>query len=181
MGIPNWVRTALKESIEKTSVEFSDATGTLDQLLDLYARGQLDEKSAAAVEEIKTLLNLVENATEKLGKTVGGLSKIAKDEPISFGDKNVDNLLKESPPMVPSPAETAAPALAPGKDKAPSKGKLPAKIKQPETTKWKEIRFNKRTGTWQVIVTIRHSRNFLTENDAVDFTKKASVNGTEKV
>lgn len=53
---------------------------------------------------------------------------------------------------------------------------LPPKIKEPETTKWKEIRFNKRTGTWQVVITTRHVRNFLTENEAIDFTKKASLN-----
>lgn len=173
MSIPNWLKATIKESIEKASVNFSDATGTYEGLLELYSKGQLDEKAAQAVEEIQSLLNLIEDATGKLDREVAGLKKIAAPPataPISYGDANVDKLLKESPPMVPSPVDE----LKEEPKKAIPRGKLPPKIKQPETTKWKEIRFNKRTGTWQVVVTIRHTRNFLTENEAVDFTKKAS-------
>lgn len=168
MGIPEWLTRTAKESIEKTSVKFSDET--FSRLLDKYQKGLLDAAASSAVEEILSLLGVIDNAVAKLDQNVSGLNKAAKTESLT-GDDRIDKLLEETPAnKAPEPKPEAMPDA---KTPAP-KGKIPAKIKQPETTKWKEIRFNKRTGTWQTVVTVRHSRNFLTEEEAVEFTKFAN-------
>jgi len=126
-----------------------------------------EPKAPEATETNQLNLEAYEQLLAK--KTEGTL----KDEEVS-ALKEIEELLKV--------AITAAEQLAGVKKEAATpmfpkqkKDVLPPKIKEPETTKWKEIRFNKRTGTWQVVITTRHVRNFLTENEAIDFTKKASL------
>lgn len=173
MAIPSWISKAAEE-LDKGKdalVNFSDHT--YDKLVELYKGGKLDETSSALVEEMEELRGVLNHAVAQASEQILSIKKEAapaappkpkgkgEDAPFDFGDER----LKEE--MTPAPASP----------KGETPGKLPARIKQPETTKWKEIRFNKRTGTWQVVVTIRHTRNFSTENEAVEFTKKAEMSG----
>ncbi len=164
MAIPQWLNKAAKDH-QDAPVDFSD--GTYAKLIEMYKQGKLDEWASGVVEEVEQLRDVMNTAitqvSSKLGiaKTaapaVAEPKKPAKDLPFEIGDER----LKEEP--------------NPGINR-----KLPPKMKEPETTKWKEIRFNKRTGTWQVVVTIRHTRNFMSENEAVEFTKKADLQGDSK-
>jgi hypothetical protein len=179
MAIPQW--------LTKTASEVKDATPNLssptwDEIVEQYKAGKLNPWSVQVVEEVLALLGVVDTAIaalqkqkdqpESLDKPMDKKAaptkekekaKPADDAPFDFGD---DRLKEEMTP------EKEDKDVLPGSVNR----KLPPKMKEPETTKWKEIRFNKRTGTWQVVVTIRHTRNFLSEDEAVDFTKKASQN-----
>jgi len=165
MAIPQWLRKAAEEAGHKDApVDFSD--GTYAKLIEMYKSGKLDNWASGVIEEVEQLRDVMNSAVSQVSSKLG-LTKIAlkdggpmaKDAPFEIGDER----LKEVP---------TAPKPKAGEE--PSR-RLPPKMKEPETTKWKEIRFNKRTGTWQVVVTIRHTRNFMSENEAVDFTKKASL------
>lgn len=160
MAIPQWLNK-VAEDHKDAPVDFSD--GTYAKLLDLYKQGKLDAWASGVVEEVEQLRDVMNTAIAQvstkleLTKTAAPAAvkeKPAKDMPFEVGDER----LRE----VPKAEEGGA-------------RRLPPKMKEPETTKWKEIRFNKRTGTWQVVVTIRHTRNFMSENEAVDFTKKAEL------
>jgi hypothetical protein len=173
MAIPQW--------ITKTANEVSDAasnvtSSTWEHILELQKAGKLPEHLAQAAEEIQSLLTLIDHAVVEIDKGMGEkpMTKMAapatkekpkeKEGPLDFGD---ERLLEKGPEE--DDDEEEKPTL-PGTVNR----KLPPKMKEPETTKWKEIRFNKRTGTWQTVITIRHTRNFLSEDEAVEFTKKAS-------
>lgn len=157
MAIPQWLNK-VAEDHKDAPVDFSD--GTYAKLLDMYKQGKLDEWASGVVEEVEQLRDVMNSAIAQvstkleLTKTAAPAAKPAKDLPFEIGDER----LKEEK----NPGEAGV-------------RRLPPKMKEPETTKWKEIRFNKRTGTWQVVVTIRHTRNFMSENEAVDFTKKAEL------
>jgi len=58
-------------------------------------------------------------------------------------------------------------------EKKNSPGKLPARPnrEEPESTKWKEIRFNKKDGKWQIVTTTRVVRNYNSEDEALDAAK----------
>jgi hypothetical protein len=169
MAIPKWITATVNEVDKSTSVDFMD--DTYKKLLDMYKGGKLDDWASQVIEELECLRDVMNTAVSQVNqKLEGGVDKTAApaskaEAPFEFGDER----LKEE--MTPKKEDTALPA-------SPSR-KLPPKIKEPETTKWKEIRFNKRTGTWQTVITIRHTRNFMTEAEAIDFTKKAGLN--EKV
>lgn len=160
MPISEWLLKVAAES-KDGSVDFMDERYA--DLLNRLKEGKLDDTTASVVNEIEQLRGVINAAVSKLTGTLHKEAKAPAAEPTLTPDElQAQDLIADAPEVPP-------------KETKPSTGKIPAKIKQPETTKWKEIRFNKRTGTWQVIVTIRHSRNFLSENDAVDFTKKASM------
>lgn len=160
MTIPQWLSKVAEEHTE-SPVDFSD--GTYARLVDMYKQGKLDAWASKVVEEVEQLRDVMNSAVSHVSAKLG-LVKVAapipakvntptpKDGPLEVGDDR----LREVPKIDPT-------------------RKLPPKMKEPETTKWKEIRFNKRTGTWQVVVTIRHTRNFMSENEAVEFTKKADL------
>ncbi len=164
MSIPKWLAKAAEECTEKLNVNFSDPI--YEKFLGLYNEGKLDEGAERVVEEIEYLRDVMNHAVAKLS-----LNKEAKEgapadelsEPVK-SDKT-DKLL-EVPPTPPS-------------GKPVERKMLPGRVKEPETTKWKEIRFNKRTGTWQCVITTRMTRNFLSENEAVEFTKKANLSKDE--
>lgn len=173
--IPDWINRAADEigPINKDAkVNFSDETHS--KLLKLHQEGKLDPWAKEALEEIETLRGVMNEAVLQVDKKLAQpMTKEAKvppappkkaevEAPLDFGDERLK--------------EEMTPALD---EKGKEVERLPAtKVKQPETTKWKEIRFNKRTGTWQTTVTIRHTRNFMSENEAVEFAKKANL--TEK-
>jgi len=175
MGIPHWITKAANEAGDEkgASVNFMDET--YKKLLDQYKGGKLDEWASQVVEEVELLRDVMNAAISQVNQKMTGVAKTAapekpkgppastKEGPLDFGDER----LKEE--MTP-PAEAPTGPLS----KTPTKKLLP-KMKEPETTKWKEIRFNKRTGTWQTVVTIRHTRNFLSEDEAVEFTKRAGL------
>lgn len=160
MGIPQWLNK-VAEDHKDAPVDFSDSTYA--KLVDMYKQGKLDGWASQVVEEVEQLRDVMNSAIAQVSTKLG-LAKTAapattpaapkKDIPFDIGDER----LKEEPTK-----------------QLPGTRKLPPKMKEPETTKWKEIRFNKRTGTWQTVVTIRHTRNFITESEAVDFTKKAEL------
>lgn len=166
MPIPEWLSKVAAEA-KDSSVDFMDARYA--DLLNKLKEGKLDDTTASVVDEIEQLRGVINAAVSKLTGTMHKEAKAPVAEPpamkLTPDEQQAQALIADSP-------EDAPPKDLDGK---PKPGKIPAKVKQPETTKWKEIRFNKRTGTWQVVVTIRHTRNFLSENEAVDFTKKASM------
>lgn len=168
MPIPEWLTKVAAEA-KDSSVDFMDARYA--DLLNKLKEGKLDDTTASAVDEIEQLRGVINQAVSKL---TGTMHKEAKT-PLKTSPTD-DDYSPEAMKLTPD-EEKVNKLIADSPEVAdkPKPGKLPAKIKQPETTKWKEIRFNKRTGTWQVVVTIRHTRNFLSENEAVDFTKKASM------
>lgn len=160
MAIPQWIKKTAEEADKHDSINFAD--GTYNKLIDMYKSGALDEWASQIVEEVECLRSVMNNAVSEVSRKLGLVKTAApaapaapKEGPLDFGDER----LKE----VPAPGATS-----------PNR-KMSPKMKEPETTKWKEIRFNKRTGTWQTVVTIRHVRNFMTEDEAVDFTKKAGL------
>jgi len=57
-------------------------------------------------------------------------------------------------------------------EKLPERKILPGKQPEPSSTKWKEIRFNKKDSKWQVISNVRTVRNFNSEEEALEFAKK---------
>ena len=154
MGIPHWIAKTAKEDGESPNVNFSDST--YDKLLGLYNEGKLDNATAQIVEEVEYLRDVMNHTVSQI-KDKMAISKEAAPAP----EKPMAPA-KEVPPPSPSGAPL-------------SKTKLEPRLKEPETTKWKEIRFNKRTGTWQCVITTRLTRNFLSEDAAVEFTKKASL------
>jgi hypothetical protein len=161
MSIAPWIKKTAEEAEHKEApVDFSDHYYA--KLVDMYKQGKLDSWASQIVEEVEQLRDVMNSAISQVSCKLG-LTKIAaapvKDMPFELGDER----LKE----VPTPKKL-------DKGEQPAR-RLPPKMKEPETTKWKEIRFNKRTGTWQTVVTIRHTRNFLSENEAVEFTKKAEL------
>lgn len=169
MAIPQWVKKVAEEA-HKDTVNFTDST--YDKLVDMYKSGKLDDWASQVVEEVEQLRDVMNTAISQVSNKLllkEAAPKTAlktapmKELPFDIGD----NRLKEIPDV---PLKLNTPETGTNR-------KLPPKMKQPETTKWKEIRFNKRTGTWQVVVTIRHTRNFMSENEAVDFTKKAELEG----
>ena len=178
--IPSWIiKTANDE--KGTSVKLTD--DTYKKLLDMYKGGKLDEWATQVMEEIECLLDVVNTAIDQVSQKLEGKPAVAKTAspakekekekekvehttPLDFGDER----LKEE--MSTEEEEEEEKRILPGTVNR----KLPPKMKEPETTKWKEIRFNKRTGTWQTVISIRHTRNFMTEDEAVDFTKKAELN-----
>lgn len=169
MPIPDW----LSKVAEDITAESSTYKTRIEKL-----KADAHAQHAEALEEAEQLADLLDAVLNK----IEGIHKEAKDvQPtakVTPAPKSTSETFKLTPEeeqaqeLIADAPEVPPKTLDLGKG---SKGKVPAKIKQPETTKWKEIRFNKRTGTWQVIVTIRHSRNFLSENDAVEFTKKANL------
>jgi len=165
MKIPSWISKVASESEEeKTKVNLQDPIYS-----ELKEKVGEDEDKLTALSEIDFLVNFANYAISQLAVQMGLIKEAAS--------KQMPSLPKLPPEMsVPEAREkiTEVPPSLPG-DKG---GKLPGKIREPETTKWKEIRFNKRTGTWQTVVTTRHTRNFATENEAVEFTKKAELNDT---
>jgi hypothetical protein len=148
----------------------------------MYKGGKLDDWASQVMEEVECLRDVMNTAVSQVNqkleqpvvaKTAAPTKEKPKakdnlDKPFDFGDAR---LTEEAPKEISEDDEDEEDKglLPPSNNR-----KLPPKMKEPETTKWKEIRFNKRTGTWQVVVTIRHTRNFLSEDEAVDFTKKAS-------
>lgn len=181
MAIPEWINKTVNDSLEKNSkVNFSDETHS--KLL--AAVETLPEADKETLEQISQLLGVINVAVGELGKKyLGDIKKEAAPRVPPAAVK-----VSPPPPLPAAKLQDADLGMGSGisepqkpmmsKPKGP--GKLPAKIKEPETTKWNEIRFNKRTGTWQVVITVRHTRNFLSENEAVDFTKKASLNTTAR-
>ena len=174
MAIPQW--------ITKTANEVKDAASNVtspawEGLVEKYKAGTLDQWGTQVVEEVLSLLGVIDSAITELEKKVGekpAMAKIAlaetpdkkkskeKEGPFDFGD---ERLVEKGPEEVEEDKEVLPGAV---------NRKLPPKMKEPDTTKWQEIRFNKRTGTWQTVITIRHTRNFMTKDEAVEFTKKAS-------
>ena len=175
MSIPEWInKVAADNSLEKDS-KFSDEIYT-----SLLKNENLNEEQRETLDEISTLLDVCDVATKKLHENISGtIRKEAAPKLPPAASKAPETITDEDLGMTPDVAE----ALHKPKDDIPKipGAKIPPKVKQPETTKWKEIRFNKRTGTWQTVVTIRHTRNFLTEDEAVDFTKKAGLDANEKL
>jgi len=181
MAIPSWLQKTASEVEEVKdekgpSVNFMD--DTYKKLLDMYKGGKLDDWASQIMEEVECLRDVMNTAISQVNQKLEPMAKTAapktKEKPFDFGDAR----LKED--VTPrEEKEDAEEAEEDGDDEktilpGTVNRKLPPKMKEPETTKWKEIRFNKRTGTWQVVVTIRHTRNFLSEDEAVDFTKQAS-------
>jgi hypothetical protein len=171
MGIPKWLSKAAEEAEPKKP---SFTNEIWEKILSLSDGGKLDDSLTEFVEEMKSLKDLMDTALGKLTEQAA-ITKQAKapelpkskEEPehlkLTPEEERINKLINEVPPSAP-------------KETNPSgRKKLAPRLKEPETTKWKEIRFNKRTGTWQVVVTIRHTRNFMSENDAIDFTKKAEL------
>jgi hypothetical protein len=145
MNIPDWLKDVTNDKKPAVVKKAMFNEEAYKALLAKASEGKFDESKTQALGEITELLKVVDNAVESLS----------------------NGLTKKAAPLMP-PASMPAPAKK-------KKNVLPPKIKEPETSKWKEIKFNKRTGTWQVVVTQRHVRNFLSENEAIDFTKKASL------
>lgn len=175
MAIPQWITKAANDVKDTAS---NITSSTWEHILELQKAGKLPEHFAQAAEEIQSLLTLIDHAVGEIDKGVKEkpvekqMAKIAaptkekpkgKEGPLDFGD---ERLLEEGPKDEDVEEKTTLPGAV--------NRKLPPKMKEPETTKWKEIRFNKRTGTWQTVITIRHTRNFLSEDEAVEFTKQAS-------
>ena len=136
-------------------IEFGDKV--FEELRQKLIKGELSEEEQATVSEIEYLLDTAKVATARMLDNMGspsdkeGATKTLPENPAEVG---------EVPPALPSKREPT---------------KIPPKIKEPETTKWKEIRFNKRTGSWQVVVTQRHTRNFASEDEAITYTRKAEL------
>jgi len=165
MKLPSWIiKTAedlgeIKEPVEEGFstqdghiVNFSDPL--YHELLDKYGNQQLSDEQVAALEQVEYLRDLINVAVARLHDGAITKEAAAPSKPLSA----VPDLPAEVPPTMPSGKQPKV---------------LPARIKEPETSKWKEIRFNKRTGTWQGVVSTRHVRNFNSEAEAVDFIKKA--------
>ena len=166
MSIPKWLTKTAVEEVEKSSgVNFSDPA--YEKLLGLYNEGKLNEEDALRVEQLEYLRDIMNHTVSKMS-----ISKEAKESPATLPEKKPpqEPKVEKSIPEVPPPFSSGRPI---------EKSKLPPRVKEPETTKWKEIRFNKRTGTWQCVVTTRLTRNFLSENEAVEFTKKANLSQSE--
>jgi len=166
-NIKNWImKTAeeLGEIVDDESYKTKDGRSisfhdeAYEELRKKATDGQLSDEVATAVSEIEFLLDTAKVATARI------LDKMETKEGATKG-------IPASPAAVEKDLKAVPPPLPSGKDPT----KIPGKIKEPETTKWKEIRFNKRTGTWQVVITTRHTRNFATEDEAIDFTRKASL------
>jgi hypothetical protein len=175
MAIPKWIEDAVH--IEKNSkVNFSDEMHS--KLKDAAKAGHLSEEALEALAQVEQMLGVAADSVGVLCQrhlSDGAISKEAKPLPPPPPPPATSKVSPADMGMGPGLAEPQKPMMS-----KPKPGKLPGRVKEPETTKWKEIRFNKRTGTWQVVVTIRHTRNFLSENEAVDFTKKASLDVAAK-
>lgn len=168
MSIPQWISKTAEEAVEpkvtddaKLPVNFQDKA--YDQLLEMYSNGTLDEEASQIIEEVEFLRDVMNVAISNVKRKVldkDVLKKEAKDAPVLDFSKSTENV----PPAMPS-----------GRLPKSLPQRLSPKLKDPETTKWKEIRFNKRTGTWQAVVTTRSVKNFTIENEAIDFIKKANI------
>jgi len=158
MKIANWIFKAAADESREQSINLTDAA--YEDLLTQYHEGKLDDVDADTLEEIEFLRDLINVAATKL---IRGTTKEAAPKPLPNkkpGDETVMRTVEKVPPPLPSGATF------------PERKKLPGKSPEPEATKWKEIRFNKREGKWQVIVSLRTVRNFNTEEEALDYAKK---------
>lgn len=160
MRIPSWIlKTAEKD--DTPAISFSDPA--YDELFSKYKSGSLDDEAADAVEQIEYLRDVMNVAVSKLLKgnsKEAATKELPKDTPAA--DLPTPPARKEVPPPAPSGA------TLPARENDKKKEKVP----EPEATKWKEIRYNKRDGKWEAIVTTRSVRHFNTEDEAIDFTKK---------
>ena len=173
MSIENWILKTAGEVGEMTQneayktskgreVKFSDEA--YNELRARAQKGDLSPEQIEAVSQIEYLWDTIKVATARLHDQLEAPEQVeAATKPMPKAPEKVDEVVEEVKEEVP-------PAMPSGNKPA---NKLAPTIKEPETTKWKEIRFNKRSGTWQAVVTTRHTRNFETESEAIDFLKKA--------
>lgn len=171
MKIPNWISKVADEGEvvkEEKPEEHSEINFNSNDYGEL-CKGELSPEKAAALEQVKELICFLNMVVDKLKRG----DDVAEDH----HPKEAPAMLKEAANNTKQMPNLGPPLPNPVKEDQGrgQKSLPPAKIKEPETTKWKEIRFNKRTGTWQVVITTRHVRNFLSENEAIDFTKKAQL------
>jgi len=143
MGIPNWII-----KVADTKVDNLFPEDEYKNLLQKYDQGNLSGEEADALEEIAYLLHIIKTAVSKL---VSPIKEAA------------------APESTPS-KEVVPPATLP--KVLPDRKVLPGKTPEPSSTKWKEIRYNKRDGKWQIITSIRTVRNFNSEEEALEFGKK---------
>ena len=182
MAIPKWITDTVGKTTEfpvkgyqvpnGPTINFDDPLYA--ELYDQYVTGQLDESTAAAVDEIEFLRDVTNQATAKLISAMR--NKTAAD------DKKPEAPKKEEKPEAKEAPEEKTPKMEkPDKnEEAPPKelgkvdtGRNGGNLPEPSVSKWNESRYNERLDTWQAIVTERSVRNFHTEEEGLEYLKDA--------
>ncbi len=166
-GIPEWiVSTAEAEGVDVSgykNINLNDPV--FQQLNDQYRKGSLSENDADAFEEIEYLRDVINVAVAKLSERMTSPEKEAATKTLPDTDK-IDEV-----PDLPEEKAEVPPPLPSGKDTPERKKTIIPGKGEPDTTKWKEVRFNKRAGKWQAVVTTRVVRNYDSEVAALDAAK----------
>ena len=151
--ISEWILKTAEEA-EKSVVDLSDPK--YKELCEKYEKDQLTAKEAGAFEEIEYLRDLVNVVATKI---LNGLC--------------TDKEAAKPPSPEPSKKEVPPP-MASGKEMAQKPKVLPAMPgnTEPQVTRWKEVRFNKKDGKWQTVLSERTVNNFNTEDEALEFLGK---------